>query len=388
MSPQCTGLIMTDTPLIDELQSSPRLSVLPIPNSRLLQTGNKLLFLVLGPLKVFFQTYWLWQTLAYRATASEWMLVQNPPSIPVLMMAVVVCFLRGTKLVIDWHNFGYSILALKLGENHPLVFVAFLYELSLAGFATAHLVVTDAMTRVLKTRLSAANTIMTLHDRPAALFQPMNDSQRLAFLQRYTLLAEHYDSIAQGKARLLVSSTSWTPDEDFSVLLESLQTYSSINNDRLPHLIVVITGKGPLQAQYRLKIQGMQKEGKLTKASIHTDWLSFEDYASLLGSSDLGISLHTSSSGVDLPMKVVDMFGAGLPVLGWNAFAAWPELVTEMVDGKGFGSSDELTTALVEVFEPGNNILGRLKKGALEQCSRRWDDEWQPIAGKLFGLVD
>ena len=132
----------------------------------------------------------------------------------------------------------------------------------------------------------------------------------------------------------------------------------------------------------------MQKEGKLKKVRIYTDWLSFEDYASLLGSADLGISLHTSSSGVDLPMKVVDMFGAGLPVLGWNAFAAWPELVTEMVDGKGFGSSDELTSALVEVFEPGNEVLGRLKKGALEQCRRRWDDEWEPIAGKLFGLVD
>ena len=43
-------------------------------------------------------------------------LVQNPPSIPTLPIAWFVCLVRDATFVIDWHNYGYTILGLALGE--------------------------------------------------------------------------------------------------------------------------------------------------------------------------------------------------------------------------------------------------------------------------------
>jgi len=48
-------------------------------------------------------------------------LFQNPPCIPTFAVAMVVCWLRGCRLLIDWHNYGYTIMGLSLGYQHVLV---------------------------------------------------------------------------------------------------------------------------------------------------------------------------------------------------------------------------------------------------------------------------
>lgn len=141
---------------------------------------------------------------------------------------------------------------------------------------------------------------------------------------------------------LLVSSTSWTPDEDFGILLKALQQYelrakksanktSKQKEKALPKLLVIVTGKGPLKDKYMAEIDAMQESWEWVRCI--SLWLEAEDYPillgqpilrlnlsiltcylCLLGSADLGVCLHSSSSGLDLPMKVVDMFGCGLPV--------------------------------------------------------------------------
>ena len=158
-------------------------------------------------------------------------------------------------------------------------------------------------------------------------------------------------SLRKDRPALLVSSTSWTPDEDFGILLEALKLYEArareVNStDRdtihanldpkerqiLPSIWMVITGKGPLKEQYMAEVKLLQKNWKYVRCS--SLWLEAEDYPLLLGklsvhghkvfnqshlgSADLGICLHSSSSALDLPMKVVDMFGCGLPVCALN----------------------------------------------------------------------
>ncbi|PLN75681.1 putative beta-1,4-mannosyltransferase [Aspergillus taichungensis] len=379
-----------ESELHPDISSHPRISIVALPpHPAYLQTSNKLLFLLFAPLKVLFQVACLWTALAYRTKPAKWLLVQNPPSIPSLAIASAVCFLRQTFLVIDWHNFGYTILALKLGDAHPLVRIAKWYERRFCRSATAHLCVTSAMASVLRKDFRLQAPVLPLHDRPASHLRPIADTNtRRDFLAALPEAESVRPLILSGEIRVLVSSTSWTADEDFSLLIDALCQYSELSRSSksdLPPILALITGKGPQKEMYVNRIAELERAGRLENVTIRTAWLSTADYARLLASASLGVSLHTSSSGVDLPMKVVDMFGAGLPVVGWNRFEAWPELVTEGLNGRGFGSSEELVEQLVELFGDPKK-LENLRTGALEESNRRWDDEWKPVAGKLLGL--
>ena len=84
-------------------------------------------------------------------------------------------------------------------------------------------------------------------------------------------------------------------------------------------------------------------------------WLTAEDYPLLLGSADLGISLHRSSSGVDLPMKVIDMFGCLLPVLQIQ-YQVVDELVNEQ-RGWLFKDQNDLLELFISIFNSDDRQL-------------------------------
>ncbi|KAI0452002.1 glycosyltransferase family 33 protein [Xylaria acuta] len=395
-----------ESPPHSDLLTSPNVTIHPLVLPPPILTSSSIPFVIASPLKVLWQVGTLLRVLGYTTPASTWLLVQNPPSIPTLAIALLVSILRNTRLMIDWHNYGWTILAGTKGPSHPFVTISKAYEIALGQCApTANITVTHAMARELRgPPYDIQSPIVTLHDRPASIFQPLSSpSEREAFLSRLPETAPFAASILSGATRLIVSSTSWTPDEDFSLLLDALVSYcktststststSSPHSSPTPPILAIITGKGPQKEYYTSRIQTLQKSGGLQNVRILTAWLSMADYASLLRAADLGVCLHMSSSGVDLPMKVVDMFGSGLPVAAYAGYASFGELVKEGVNGVGFETAGELAGILTRLFGSENRARGgeelvRLRKGAREESGLRWDEEWDRVLGRVFGFT-
>ncbi|XP_039971587.1 chitobiosyldiphosphodolichol beta-mannosyltransferase isoform X2 [Xiphias gladius] len=325
-------------------------------------------------------------------------LMQNPPGLPGIAVAWFVCVLRGSRFIVDWHNYGYTIMALSHGQRHPVVRLAKWYEHFFGPLATHNLCVTNAMKDDLQKNWGIKAT--TLYDRPASIFReaPLKlqhelfmrlantypqfqhggsedvEVERTIFSARD--LADNSVTLGTERPALLLSSTSWTEDEDFSILLKALEEYEGFIKEgaSLPPLVCAITGKGPQKEHYRKLIDSLHLE----HVKICTPWLEAEDYPVLLGSADLGVCLHKSSSGLDLPMKVVDMFGCCLPVCAIH-FDCLHELVKHEENGLIFRDSRELAEqleSLLSEFPSSEGRLGLFRRNLRTSRGQRWDDNW------------
>ncbi|WVQ70654.1 hypothetical protein IAR50_000176 [Cryptococcus sp. DSM 104548] len=362
---------------------------------------------------------------------TEVLLVQNPPSIPTLALAQAVCFVNKTKLIIDWHNTGYSILAMRVGERSPLVKVATWFEAKFGQNAFAHLFVTRALEEFLVQEWDLRGKTTVLHDRPPPNFRrtgpmvqhelfhrlipeldppfpsphPLNDPKSTIFTE---ITPSGMPALRTNRPALVVSSTSWTADEDFTPFVEALDGYQKAvdSGANLPKLVVIITGRGGLRAQFESIVASRETSQAWRDIIVRCVFLPARDYPALLGSADLGVSLHSSSSGRDLPMKVVDMFGCGVPVLARN-FACLDELVKDGKNGRVFESGREMGQHLIELFNsyPASPDLESLKSffprehkprrkgtlspvGAGEDEWSSWENNWDRVVldGVLYDI--
>lgn len=84
------------------------------------------------------------------------------------------------------------------------------------------------------------------------------------------------------RPKIVVSSTSWTLDEDFGPLLEAiLQIDGKLQSTAVENIeiLFLITGKGPLRSDFITRVS----RSKLVHCKVVTLWLTAEDYPRLLG---------------------------------------------------------------------------------------------------------
>lgn len=345
-------------------------------------------FLLYTVLRLTRQALWLFATLLFRVGAPDWILVQNPPAIPVLVIARRAARLRGARLMLDWHNLGYSLLELRIGASHALTRWAKRHELRQGASADWHICVSQAM----------ADWLQARHIEPVTVFHDQAGESFIAAAHAHrgtTLTAIEHDLPPELRMLLalpdskrpgvLVSGSSWTSDEDHSLLLEGLRLCDRdfVSRAGNPALLVLLTGKGPGKAAFELAVTA----SPLRNIRIATLWLAHDAYPRLLALADLGLSLHRSSSGLDIPMKVTDMLGAGIPVCALDYGPPLREILHPDKDAFLFRDARELADGLRSLFHPQGEprqSLRRMRDAVRGRASRSWNDAWATSILPLF----
>ena len=312
--------------------------------------------------------------------------VQNPPAFPTLFVTRSALGRRGVRFVIDWHNLGYTLLRLRLGRWHPAVRFARWFERRDAQRADGNLCVSRALAAFLDSRFGVADA-RVLYDRPAAVFAPMERGERERFRQAFfTRLGIHAVTVG-----FIVCPTSWTEDEDFDLAIEAVRWLeerirgweAAAAGRRFPDLVILVTGDGARRAEFERRFAGLPAR----RIHLRARWLEPEDYPRVVGSADLGLCLHRSSSGLDIPMKVADLFGAGVPTCALDYGACLAERVRHGDNGLLYSTSRQLADILFDLFETfpaDQSLLDRLRAGARKSARPTWEEGWAREAQPLL----
>jgi len=367
------------TPLPKAIAEDPRIAVRRLNPATLRLRGNfsGATYVVAGLLDAARLSLRLWRTLR-RLQKPDLVLIQNPPAFPTLFVTWFSLRRRGVRFVVDWHNLGYTLLRLRLGRWHPAVRLARWMERRDARRVDANLCVSRSLAAFLESRFGVRQA-RVLYDRPASVFVPMDRTAREQLRQAlFTRLGVH-----GGAAGFIVCPTSWTEDEDFDLVIEAVPRLeerirgweAAGNGRRFPDLVILVTGDGARRAEFERRFAGLPAR----RIQLRARWLEPEDYPKVVGSADLGLCLHRSSSGLDIPMKVADLFGAGVPVCALDYGIGLGERVRHGDNGFLFSTARQLADVLFDLFETypsDQSMLDRLRSGARKSARPTWEEGW------------
>jgi len=303
-------------------------------------------------------------------------IAQNPPTHPSLPVALLVARTRRVRLVVDWHNFGHDMAVLRLGTRGPIWRALRALERLLGRGADGHLAVTEALARFLRESWGL-DRVAVLPDLARWGMAPRALPERRELFERITGVR------IETSTALLASSSSYSLDEDLDMLVDALVRYEARVRARrggptglaLPPVAMVISGQGPGRARLEERIASLDLEF----VRIQMVFVRLTVYPDLLASADLGLCLHRSASGLDFPMKIVDMHASNLPVL---AFDYGPVLRDRLVPGQNallFDSAATLADRLAAVLEgfPASGSALALMRGSVTRTNTAgWEEAW------------
>ncbi|KAI9497281.1 hypothetical protein BDB00DRAFT_868726 [Zychaea mexicana] len=253
------------------------------------------------------------------------MLRKNTPAIPALAIAHVIATLRQARLVIDLHNFG-SAWRIRLCSLRNVTSSSYGHS----TFAQLSIGQPIYFTRLSDDRIHETKQTFNASDflgiDAAASTSSSSNSNKSEDFISYSFISAV--KTRDEDIRLAVSARSWTEDEDFTRAIETYEVYAKENT--CPTLLF----SGSKTANYPL-----------------------------LAALTLEYRFNMSTSGMDLPMKVENMFGCGVPVCT-AAFKCLDELVVHGESGLTFSNSVELAEQDLFMREPDN--LERLRSNVIE----------------------
>jgi UDP-N-acetylglucosamine--N-acetylmuramyl-(pentapeptide) pyrophosphoryl-undecaprenol N-acetylglucosamine transferase len=290
------------------------------------------------------------------------LVVQTPPLLPALPVILFVARIRRIRVIVDWHNSTAAMVRARYGRGVIATIVGRI-ERSIAQRLRHHLAVSAAMAE----QLSIRSTV--LRDLPPANF--VRATHRTGFeaapgLHRHAPIIDTDDDAPP----LIVAPSSWSIDDDFDLLIDALRDADARLRDG-ERLVLALTGYGERRTVIENAIDALQ----LTRIAVVTGWLTEPDFIALLGSADAGLSLHRSASGVDIPIKIAEMIGCGVPIIALDYGSALRE--TAGTDATYFRSANDLAEALLTV--------ARREGKPPQQATASWEAEWDRLAWPMLG---
>ncbi len=304
-------------------------------------------------------------------------LVQTPPATPTLAVVWMVARLRRARLVIDWQNLAHMERAARVGDQHRRVRSLRRVEQRWARRADAHLAASRALATWLARELHVAAVVV--HDGPR------RGTARLAPLAAIAERRRIVESLGvKGvDVPLAVAPTRWTADEDVDLLIETLERTDrglrSVARDGEPRLVVLLTGTGDGRTAFEQRLARRQ----FSAIAVTTACLSPADNAQVTAAASLGLCLHQSSSGLDLPIELSDFRGAGVPVCVYDFAPVLSERFTNGQDGAVLRDAGALAAALIALGSGPSvtaDALTRSRQWMAGQEPEWWDDHWVATA--------